>query len=901
MSTRLALLVSGAGVLAIASPALGTTGNLYELGSSPGWATGSQFSSSVANDVWTVRAGALNPALEGSKWEMNWGCPAPGSVISQVKWGALRTAGPSHMEVDVLADGARVWATPDTNIPMAPAGGRAFDIGIAAGSCNVHLRLVQRQTVAQGARTYFIDHPRIVVRDLAAPTVAIDALQQGWVNAAQSHSEIGWTTRDNFGSDGITEQRVSIGGRLHYRGTPGAGTHRLNAGIAPVGDGVHTVLVEADGDGTAGAAATGRLSVDRTPPGASNLTAGATSTPREFRIAADGSDATSGVHRIAIEVNSAADGGVGGAWREIHAVDGARVAAAVTATGVADGIHAWRARVSDRAGNHGYVVAPGPLVVDTTPPELEIDAPDPTPVRRVSLSYRVGDNLEGVLGVGPTEIAVNSAADGTAGGAWLPLPSGPGAPGTHTAQLDLSGLADGVHLVRLRARNGGPLGDRLTTERALPVSVDNTSPRVTDVDFRSTGGRRVLVSWIAQDAGSGVARAVVQRRTAEGWQTLRDAPAKAGTGSAQVDVSGLKDGTVDLRLLVHDGAGNTSEHRAAAGTGVDGTPPSVTDLRLAGPPWAIHWSQSDAGGGLSRCPTSIQISGPGTAGIWRELVERRLPAGRHRVALPLAGLTPGAYRARVVACDRSGNKGSAIVGGLLLTTADLAAAGSPGNAALARFRGASLSQLRVRGARVHHKGRRRTLVVRRAAGRVIVIEGRLRDRRRRALARVLVHARGHDGRRIGAARTDRNGRFRLRARPVASGPIGVGIPAGRALIPRTTSPAVRASVATRVVLRTPRGRSARGRSVTFSGRLVPSPARLGGPGRKTVVLEWLDPLRGRWRPVVNGRSRTDGRFSLRWRFGVSGLTIPMRVRVPAERGWPLRPGRSRVVRVTPGG
>lgn len=896
---RLALM-SGAGVLAMATPAIATTGNLYELGSSPTWATGSQFTSSVASDVWTVRAGALNPATAGSKWEMNWGCPAPGSVISQVKWSALRTGAASHMEMDVLAEGARVWATADANIPMAPAGGRAFDIGIAAGSCNVHLRLHQSQAVAQNARTYFIDHPRIVVRDLAPPSVTLDAVQQGWINGTQSHSEIRWTAADNFGSDGIGEQRVSIGGQLHYRGAPGAGSHALNAGVAPVGDGTHPVLVEVDGDGTGGGSASGALSIDRTPPSASNLSAVLSPIPATARFSVDATDATSGIARTEVQVNTATDGSATGQWRTIHTSSGAGVAgASAPAAGIADGVHAWRAAVSDHAGNRSHTDSPTPLAVDSTPPELTVESPGDTPRRHLSLNYRVVDNLQAVLGLGATEFAVNEAADATAAGRWIPLVSGPAAAGSHTAELDLGGLADGQHLLRVRARNGGVLGSSLTTEQTVAVRVDNSSPQVTNVGFRAIEGHQVLVNWIAQDASSGIARAVVQRRVGQGWQTLFDAPITPGAGAARVDVSGLDDGPVDLRLLIYDAAGNVSESRAAAGTTIDGTPPTVTALALDGPPWSVTWTQSDAGGGLVLCPTSIQVSGPGTAGAWREVVERRLPSGRHRVALPLAGLTPGAYRVRVVACDPSGNRGSAVAGGLAVSSEDATGAGSPGADAFARFRGSSLS-LRVRGARVRQRGRQRTLVVRRSAGRRVVIEGRLLDRRRRPLGRVLLHARGHGGQRIGATRTGRDGRFRLRARPYASGPIAVGIPAGRHLIPRATSPRLRAVVAARVLLTAPRGRAVRGRAVTFSGRVLPSPARLGARGRKAVVLEWLDPLRLRWRPVVNGRTRNDGTFALRWTFGVTGLTIPMRVRVPAERGWPLRAGRSRVVRVTPG-
>jgi hypothetical protein len=89
-----------------------------------------------------------------------------------------------------------------------------------------------------------------------------------------------------------------------------------------------------------------------------------------------------------------------------------------------------------------------------------------------------------------------------------------------------------------------------------------------------------------------------------------------------------------------------------------------------------------------------------------------------------------------------------------------------------------------------------------------------------------------------------------------------------------------------------------GQEVRFIGRLVPAPAQLGLGSRKGVVLEWLDPVRRTWRPVVNARIRSDGAFAIPWSFALRGLTIPMRATVPAEVGWPLLPARSGVIRVT---
>jgi hypothetical protein len=177
--------------------------------------------------------------------------------------------------------------------------------------------------------------------------------------------------------------------------------------------------------------------------------------------------------------------------------------------------------------------------------------------------------------------------------------------------------------------------------------------------------------------------------------------------------------------------------------------------------------------------------------------------------------------------------------------------------------------------------------------------GLLRDARGRAIAGAEVQARGHRGALVGRALTRRDGRFRLVARPLAGGPLRIGVPAGRDLLP-TRAPAVVLEVKPRVSLAASSTSAAPGQPVAFSGRLTPAPADIGLGSRKSVVLEWHDPLRRTWRPVVNARIRSDGTFAIPWSFNLSGLTIPMRVSVPTEVGWPLLPVRSGVIPVVVG-
>jgi hypothetical protein len=136
-------------------------------------------------------------------------------------------------------------------------------------------------------------------------------------------------------------------------------------------------------------------------------------------------------------------------------------------------------------------------------------------------------------------------------------------------------------------------------------------------------------------------------------------------------------------------------------------------------------------------------------------------------------------------------------------------------------------------------------------------------------------------------------------RPEAGGPIRVGVPAGDGLFPHRPSTELRIAVSPRIELHASDLHPAAGERVEFSGRVLPAPRRLGAQS-KGIVLEWLDPLRKTWRPVVNARTRPDGSFRIAWDFGLGGLTIPTRIRVPEEVGWPLLPATSEQVTVTVG-
>ena len=765
-----------------------TDGALYPDGASA-WAVRPGVAATVqAGPVYLLQVPALSPAGTGNYFEMNWGCPVPGSEIAAVHFGALRTQAPSSMAIEVTGNRQVLWSESDAGMPQSPALGRAYGILLPGGQCNVHLALSQKEVRGQHARGYFIDNPRVLVRDVAPPSAVLRHAPAGWIGGGAGSARIDWSAGDNFGSDGIGLQQISVAGHVRWAGTPGAGDHSADVPLDGIGDGVHRVEVSVAGDGTGAASAAGVIHLDRTPPAVADLAAGAQASGAAV-LRWSVADALSGVGGSEAQVNAAGDGSGAGAWETLATAGGPGVHGATVPVGVPDGVHAWRVVASDGAGNVGATAAPDRILVNTTPPSLELHDVPSGWVRRLELDLTATDNLQGALGLGTTQIDVNAAADGGEGGPWLSRSTGVAAPGRRVVPIELAGLADGRHVVRVHVRNGGPFGDALAAERRTTVRVNRSPPQIARAAF-APGAGTLTASWVADDALAGVETATLQWRDGATWRTLAGQGASDGAGSMTVNASAVPLGHRVFRIVAADAAGNAAVRQG----------------------------------------------------------EARLERG---------------------------------------------GAGSAAADPTARLRNARLS-LSVARARVGRVAGRRALIARIAAGGSVSVAGRLRDARGRPIAGAEIRARGHRGALVGRALTGRDGRFRLVARPLAGGPLRIGVPAGRELLP-ARAPAAFVEVRPRVSLAASTATAWGGQEVQFSGRLFPAPADLGLGSRKGIVLEWRDPLRGTWRPVVNARINRDGTFAIPWTFNLRGLTIPMRVSVPTEVGWPLLPVRSGVI------
>ncbi|HMN99035.1 MAG TPA: hypothetical protein PKD59_06435 [Miltoncostaeaceae bacterium] len=782
-------LLAALALVASPSVAAANDGALYPYGSSI-WSVAPPFSASVGDGpTWLIQVPATTVPV-GTHWEMNWGCPVAGSEIAAVRFSALRTQAASSLEVQVTGNRVPLWREADAGMPQSPAGGRAYDVPLPGGHCNVHLALWQAEGRQQHGRGFFIAAPRVVVRDVAPPAVGIHGITRSWIGAAGT-LRADWSVGDNFGSDGVAQQRILVAGQVRWAGAPGAGNHGLDLPLDGVPDGVQPVQIVADGDGTAGASASDVVHVDRTAPRATELLGGPAS-PGAVTLSWRAADATSGVASSQAQVNTAADGGTSGEWRDAGGPGGAGAQSVTVAPAMADGVHAWRVVTTDRAGNTAVTAGPQPVVIDGHAPAVQLHDVPAGWVNRLDLDLTATDALQSVLGIGATEVDVNAAADGGESGEWLRRSATATPAGRRVVPVPLTGLASGRHALRVTVRNGGPFAS-LASEARATLRVDVDVPTISRAVFSPGGRRPMTVAWAASDAHSGVAAATLQWRQGTAWRSLGGSGASDGAGRMAVDASALPNGQQNVRLVIADGAGNV-----ASRTG------------------------------------TVEISGAGV--------------------------------------------------------------GSIASDALARLRSARL-MVRVPGARVQRSRAGAVLVRRVAVGGSVTIRGTLLDGSGRPIVGAEVQARGHRGRIVGRGLTIRGGRFSFAGRPEAGGVVRVGVAVGRELLPRHADATVRLEVRPHLEFASSSDTVGAGGTVVFTGRLSPAPGDLGLGSRKAVVLEWRDPLRRAWRPVVNARLRKDGTFAIPWAFNLRGLTIPVRVTVPQDAGWPLLAATSRTVMV----
>ncbi len=289
------LISSGAALLAVTSaPAAATEGSLYRFGVEALAAQAvpdGQCLVAQTGASFGVTCPPIGTSFTGTKWQVDLRTPVPGSVIEAFDWRAVRfhqTA--TSIAQQVLADGALAWQAAEADIPRSPSQPKAYRVGMSAQTAS--LRLWQTEARQQPNRVWTFLEPTIFVRDIERPLARWTVVPAEWVTSDPVRVE--WEASDNFGSDGLGQQRINAAGRGLYVGSPGQGFHGATLNVAGLADGVQPLRLEVDGDGTAGAAfQDASLRLDRTPPSASVVLLGLPDSG--VRVTVNVADATSGV------------------------------------------------------------------------------------------------------------------------------------------------------------------------------------------------------------------------------------------------------------------------------------------------------------------------------------------------------------------------------------------------------------------------------------------------------------------------------------------------------------------------------------------------------------------------------------------------------------------------------
>ena len=318
--------------------------------------------------------------------------------------------------------------------------------------------------------------------------------------------------------------------------------------------------------------------------------------------------------------------------------------AAVHLAGLADGDHVLHVRAVDPAGNTGAEATRAWTVDTTSPVAAFTDGPAP------------------VAGTGTAHITLSADESGATfecsldGAAWAAC----------TSPVDLTGLVDGQHTLRVRATdvagNTGAVATRTWT-------VDTVAPGAPAVQL-ATAPTTPSSDPAPSIAFGGDAGATFQCRLDGGAWAACTSP---------LQLSGLADGSHQVEIRQGDGAGNWSPAtvhqwvvdtgRPAAPTivaGPDGTVrPGTSGFAFAGEPGATLQCRLD-GGAWTTCGTSLDLTGLAVGGHVLEVrqidaagntgltAERRwtiqptpapAPAG---AAAPAATATPAARTRRAV-------------------------------------------------------------------------------------------------------------------------------------------------------------------------------------------------------------------------------------------------------------
>ena len=302
---------------------------------------------------------------------------------------------------------------------------------------------------------------------------------------------------------------------------------------------------------------------------------------------------------------------------------------------------------------------------------------------------------------------------------------------------------------------------------------------------------------------------------------------------------------------------------------------SVSDATSGVRDWTLHAGNADG-------PT-VASSSAGAASTDIDLAAYAAPGETIRFVLEAsdnAGLARQVTSAPVTrAAPGSSGPSTTIVGGdgPLGDPGRIEASGAP----LPNFSRIATRGIRASQARSYSRtGRLLVPLIASTYSRPVTISGRFLHPNGRGLRGATVYLVDPKGFTRARTLTNQRGRFAFRVRPRQSG-TWRAIALGRPLVVAPGVIQLRPLVTTRISARSIRP----GETLRISGEISPRGAGRG----KLVKLEWRQG--DVWRPLALATADRRGRYALRYRFsaGAGAFTIPLRVVVPREKGWPFLP------------
>lgn len=388
---------------------------------------------------------------------------------------------------------------------------------------------------------------------------------------------------------------------------------------------------------------------------------------------------------------------------------------------------------------------------------------------------------------------------------------------------------------------------------------------------------------------------------------IGDQPQQQGAEYVTLDAPA---GETEFSMWRGDAAGNMSDANASVPVTLkyDPAPPKIAFKdRSPADPTRLSATVSDQYSGVNAASTSIEISGPGTAGAWKPL-DTNLSGSELAGNVEDGALAPGVYSVRATVTDNAGNTTIAVPKDATGAEAKLTL---PLRIESRLSAGVATQRSHRRVIRRHGKRRvvREKVTTYRAVARVgfghrVTIGGALTSRDGNPIPNAPINVFAafatepqQSEQLVGATTTGSDGRYSYRTIATGNRTLRFAYGGTPQILPGQASTQLRVPAATTFAV--DRRTVFNGRApIVFSGRVKSQPLP-AGIGSKNVDLQWKVSPKTPWKTFESTTTDAAGRWRLPYKFSNIRSTVTLRFRaaLPSEGGYWFERGHSVPIRV----